>query len=64
LQDHLYLTMARKLGLNAEIEAALRTIVPRVFSDAGDQVGFAETGDAFEAARYQLAKAIAAKGRK
>jgi Glycoside hydrolase 123, catalytic domain len=64
LQDHLYLTMARKLGLNADVEAALRTIVPRVFSDAGDQVGFAETGDAFEAARYQLAKAIAAKGRK
>src|SRR5215813_13482852 len=64
LQDHLYLTMARKLGLNAEVEAALRTIVPRVFSDARDKVGFAETGDAFEAARYQLAKAIAAKGRK
>jgi hypothetical protein len=64
LQDHLYLTMARKLGLNAEVEAALRTIVPRVFSDARDQVGFAETGDAFEAARYQLARAIAAKGRK
>jgi hypothetical protein len=64
LQDHLYLTMARKLGLNAEVEAALRTIVPRGFSDAGDRVGFAETGDAFEAARYQLAKAIAAKGQK
>ena len=35
-----------------------------LIAEARDQVGFAETGDAFEAARYQLAKAIAAKGRK
>lgn len=63
LQDHLYLTMARKHGLAAEVEEALRSVVPRVFSDARDQVGFAEEGDTFEAARYKLAKAIAAKGR-
>jgi hypothetical protein len=61
LQDHLYLTMARNLGLNAEVEASLRAIVPRVFSDATDRVGFAETGDAFEAERYKLAKAIEAR---
>ncbi|HEV7893193.1 MAG TPA: hypothetical protein VGP08_21435 [Pyrinomonadaceae bacterium] len=59
LQDHLYLTIARKLGLNAEVESALRAVVPRVFSDAGATVGFAETGDAFEAVRYRLARAIA-----
>ena len=59
LQDHLYLTMARKLGLDAEVEAALRAVVPRVFSDARGAVGFAETGDAFERVRYTLARAIA-----
>jgi len=61
LQDHLYLTMARKLGFAAEVEDALRAVVPRVFSDAKDKADFAESGDAFEAARYKLAKAIAAK---
>jgi hypothetical protein len=64
LQDHLYLTMARRLGLEAEIEAALRAIVPRVFSDARGEVGFAQQGDAFEEARYKLATAIAAKRKK
>lgn len=59
LQDHLYLTMARRAGLGAEVESALRAVVPRVFSDAGPAVGFAETGDAFEAVRYRLARAIA-----
>jgi hypothetical protein len=34
-------------------------VVPRVFSDAQEKVGFAEDGDTFEAARYKLAKAIA-----
>ncbi len=33
LQDHQYLTLARKLGLNAEVEAAVRAVVPRVFSE-------------------------------
>lgn len=61
LQDHLYLTMARKLGLDAEVEAALQAVVPRVFSEAKDKVGFAENGETFEAARYRLAQAIAAK---
>lgn len=61
LQDHLYLTMARKLGLSTKVDEALRAVVPRVFSDAQEKVGFAEDGDTFEAARYKLAKAIAAK---
>jgi hypothetical protein len=59
LQDHQYLTLARKLGLGAEVEAALRAVVPRVFSETGPRVGFAETGDAFETVRYRLARAIA-----
>jgi len=42
----------------------VRNVVPRVFSDAGPTVGFAETGDAFEAARRRLADAIVAAGAK
>jgi hypothetical protein len=61
LQDHQYLTLARKLGLEAEVKAALAQVVPRVFSDAGETVGFAETGETFEAARIALAEAIEAR---
>ena len=60
LQDHQYLTLARKLGLRDVLEASLRAVVPRMFSDAGESVGFAETGDAFEAVRRKLGEAIAA----
>jgi hypothetical protein len=58
LQDHQYLTLARKLGLSAEVDAALAAVVPRVFADAGETVGFAETGETFETARLALAEAI------
>lgn len=61
LQDHQYLTLARRLGLEAEVKAALAAVVPRVFSDAGETVGFAESGETFEAARLALASAIEAK---
>ncbi|MFL6208653.1 MAG: glycoside hydrolase domain-containing protein [Pyrinomonadaceae bacterium] len=65
LQDHQYLTRARRLGLNSVIEEALQAVVPRVFSDAKDVVGFAETGNEYERARYKLARAIARhRGRK
>jgi hypothetical protein len=60
LQDHQYLTLARKLGARAAVEEALRAVVPRVFSDAGETVGFAETGESYEAARLALARAIVA----
>ncbi len=60
LQDHLYLTLAREKGREALVQETLRAVVPRVFSDAGDTVGFAETGDAYEAARLQLAEALGA----
>jgi hypothetical protein len=61
LQDHQYLTLARKRGLGDVVDAALRAVVPRMFSDAGETVGFAETGDAYEAVRRKLAEAIAAR---
>ena len=60
LQDHQYLTLARKLGLNAAVDKALQAIVPRVFSDAGPRVSFPETGDPYETVRLELARAIAA----
>lgn len=60
MQDHLYLSMARALGLHAEVDAALAAVVPQVFTEAGAAVGFAEHGDAYEDARRALAEAIAA----
>ena len=59
LQDHQYLTMARKLGLNTLVDEVLAAIVPRVFSDAGESVSFPETGEPYESARLRLARAIA-----
>jgi hypothetical protein len=63
LQDHQYLTLARKLGLNALINEVLESVVPRMFSEvqANSPLGFSETGNVYEAARYKLAKAIAGK---
>jgi hypothetical protein len=61
LQDHQYLTLARKLGLDAIVDEVLGAIVPRVFSDAGDRVSFPEAGDPYEAARLRLARAIEQK---
>ncbi len=62
LQDHQYLTMARKLGLNSVVDEVLTAIVPRVFSEAGERVSFPETGGPYEAARLRLARAIAGAG--
>jgi hypothetical protein len=62
LQDHLYLTLAQRCGLVAEVSDALQAVVPRVFSDANGTIGFAEDGDTYEIARYKLAIAIAAAG--
>lgn len=59
LQDHLYLTMARTLGLNSLVDDLLRLVVPRVFSDAKGAIGFSEAGNDYEKARYALARAIA-----
>jgi hypothetical protein len=57
LQDHQYLTMARQRGLNSLIEEVLKAVVPRVFSSK-DKIGFAETGNEYESARYRLAQAL------
>ena len=59
LQDHQYLTLARKLKLDAIVNDALQSVVPRVFSDAGPAIGFSEAGNDYERARYKLAQAIA-----
>ena len=60
LQDHLYLTLARQAGLEPLVQEALQAVVPRVYSDAGETVGFAETGEAYDAARLKLGQAIEA----
>jgi hypothetical protein len=64
LQDHQYFTLARRLGLKQVVDETLTAIVPRVFSDAGEQVSFPEVGDPYEAARLKLARAIVAELRK
>jgi hypothetical protein len=64
LQDHQYLTLARKLGLSVLVDEVLKEIVPRVFSDAGDRVSFPETGDPYEAARLRLGRAIEEENRR
>jgi hypothetical protein len=58
LQDHLYLTLARERGLDAVVTTSLGAVVPVVFSEATSTVRFAQTGDVFEEARYQLARAL------
>jgi hypothetical protein len=60
LQDYEYLAIAKRLGLADLVRDSLAAVVPRVFSDAGPQVGFAEDGDVFEQARVGLGRAIAA----
>jgi hypothetical protein len=60
LQDHQYLTLARRLGLDGLVAQTLQAIVPRVFSEATDRVSFPETGDPYEAARLTLGRAIVA----
>jgi hypothetical protein len=64
LQDHQYLTIARRLGLEAVVKEALDAIVPRVFSDAGERVSYPESGDPYEMARRKLATAIEAATRR
>jgi len=65
LQDHLYLSMARELGLNSLVEEVVKSVVPRMFSDVKekDPVGFSENGADYEKARRRLAQAIAEKQR-
>jgi len=64
LQDHQYLTLARKLKLDALVNEVLQSVVPRVFSDSGPAIGFSEAGNDYERARYKLAQAIAKQSAK
>jgi len=59
LQDHQYLTLARNLGLDAEVASALNKTVPLVLSDThGENIGFSQDGDTYEKARVRLGHAI------
>lgn len=61
-QDHLYLTIARILSLDALVEQGIQTIVSRIYSTTvSSSVGFATTGNEFEEIRYMLGKAIEAE---
>ena len=64
LQDHQYLTLARTLKLDSLLNEVLQSVVPRVFSQSGPGVGFSETGNDYERARYKLAQAIAKQSAK
>jgi hypothetical protein len=61
VQDHLYLTLARRQGLNALVDESLQAIVPRVFSEARGAVSFPETTEPFEVVREKLGRALAAQ---
>ena len=64
LQDSLYLSLARQLQQNELVNSVLQSVVPRMFSDAGPTVGFAEDGNTYEKGRYELARAIATAQKK
>jgi len=64
LQDHLYLTLARRAGLDPLVNEAVGALVPRVFSEAGETVGYSEVGDEYEAMRLKLGRAIAASAKR
>ncbi len=61
LQDHALLTLARQRGADAAVAEALDAVVPRVLSDAGPAVAFAEDGNAWERARQKLLRAVVEK---
>jgi hypothetical protein len=59
LQDHLYLTLARRCGLETLVKESLAEIVPRVFSEASGKVSFPEESAPYEQARLKLGRALA-----
>jgi hypothetical protein len=60
LQDHQYLTLASQCGAKDVVAKALGETVPRMFSQAGREVGFSESADDYERNREALARAIEA----
>ena len=61
MQDHLYLTMARKRGLTELINEAMDKIVPKVFLEVtyNDEIHYELDPDAYTYYRHKLGKAIA-----
>jgi hypothetical protein len=66
LQDHLYLSMGRRLGLGDLVDELVGSLVPQVFSDtnASAPVGFSQVGNDYESARHQIASRIAERLRR
>ena len=60
LQDHQYLTLARRLGLTELVDARFRRSCRACSPTPAQRVSFPETGDPYDAARLKLARAIAA----
>ena len=60
MQDHLYLTMARKRGQDELINEALDIIVPRIFMDVNrnDEIYYEPDPDLYDYYRYKLGVAI------
>ena len=58
LQDHQYLVIASRLGLKELTAEAIQEVVPRVFSETEEIIGFAELEETFERARFRLGLAI------
>jgi hypothetical protein len=60
MQDHLYLTLARKRGLTELINEALDKIVPKVFTEVtyNNEIQYELDPDVYTYYRYKLGKAI------
>ncbi|UCF37587.1 MAG: DUF4091 domain-containing protein [Acidobacteriota bacterium] len=58
LQDHQYLTLARRMGLSGLVDEVIDEVVPRVFSETDGNLGFTEDEATFESARRRLGDAI------
>ncbi|GAA0956330.1 hypothetical protein GCM10009554_65660 [Kribbella koreensis] len=61
IQDHLYLTMARNLGLHHLVDQTVDQIVPAVLDEAGPSVSYPQQANPYEQARLKLAQSIAAR---
>jgi hypothetical protein len=61
LQDHLYLTLARKAGHGQLVTESLAAVVPVLFSQARGKVQFPQQTEPFEQVRLRLGRALAAR---
>ncbi|HZG75518.1 MAG TPA: glycoside hydrolase domain-containing protein, partial [Paenibacillus sp.] len=61
LQDHLYMSMLERSGKASEVQRIVSGVVPDMlnrYRSVDGPLGFAETGDAYEQARRQLAELL------